>query len=150
MIRQSGQQSLLDETTAYERQIQTLLLLRATATGPPTDSTKSATGVSHTAGSPRNGDNASDDKTDAILGMIVYLVLERCYVLAEAGYTLQAAAEALDAVGDAKPLRGWDDSQGEESGWPLRIPSRQGEDGGGDDGGGSGASGGSGRLPKVT
>lgn len=70
------------------------------------------------------------------VAMIVYLVLERCSVLAGAGYTLQAAAEALGAVGGDKPLQGWDapDEDGRRASL-LRAPSTDGTGGG--------------RLPKV-
>ncbi|CAM9390018.1 unnamed protein product [Pylaiella littoralis] len=63
---------------------------------------------------------------DAIDEMIVYLVLERCSLLAESGYKLQAAAETLHALGAltvGHPLRGWDDADKLGRRTVLRVPS---------------------------
>lgn len=88
--------------------------------------------------SANSGNTTTADSTRGREGvdMIVYFVLERCSVLADAGYTLQAAAEALGAVGGDRPLRGWDTPDGEGPGTSLlRAPSTEGVAGG--------------RLPKV-
>lgn len=111
-----------------------------------------------TTGKPGDGGDSGDDSAgvaanegdkmspaelrEETVGMMAYLVLERCSLLADAGYALQAAAEALEALGEGKPLRGWDSAPGaaERGGSLLRAPSGAGSAGGG---------GGGGRLPEV-
>lgn len=62
------------------------------------------------------------------LGMIAYLVLERCSVLAQAGYVLQANAEVLEALGQSKLLRAWYD-EGEARRSLLRVPGKESDGG---------------------
>lgn len=97
---------------------------------------------------------------DGVVGMIAYLVLERCAALAEAGYVLQAAVEALEALGEKNTLRPWY-SAGEAGRLLLRVPPplctpsggvAVGSSGGGGGGHGvGGVKGGdvSGQLPEV-
>lgn len=168
MLRRSDhRQSLPDVIKTYRRQIAALLLLRGptaaaaeAAAAPPTPaqaSPRAAVGTGteaadsaskglRTPGAAGGGDDGGigggggggGDHADATVGMIVYLVLECCAALAEAGYTLQAAAEVLDALGDGKPLRGWDAAEGHEGGPLLRLPLYQGGVGDGAGGGGGG------------
>lgn len=171
MLRKSGRRSVSDETAVYRRQMETLLLLLPRlATGeamPSPDAEASPRNTSNGAGTTETftkssqangkigggegggggGRDSSSDHEQATLGIMAYLVLERCSVLAEAGYSLQAAAEALDALGNGKPLRGWDAAGGEGGGSLLRTPSGQN---GGVVGGATGSGGGSGsKLPEV-
>lgn len=159
MLRRSNHlQSLLDVIKTYRRKIAALLLLRgpaaavAATTPPPTppegsaragvgtgaDTTESTTkglGTPYVADDGEDGgDSGGGDHADATVEMIAYLVLECCATLAEAGYTIQAAAEILEALGDGKPLRGWDAAEGQEGRPLLRLPSDQ--DGTADSGGG--------------
>lgn len=102
----------------------------------------------------RRNSNGHSTKEDAVVRMIAYLVLERCSLLADGGYTLQSAAEALYALGEVKSLRGWDAAPGSrEKGNPLlRIPSVVGSVGGSESGNDPSANVDSDRgdLPEVT
>lgn len=164
MLRRSDhRQSLSNVIKTYRRQIAALLLLRGPAAaaaaaasptpaqaspragvGTGTEAADSASKGLRTPGAPGGGGDGGSggggggNHADATVGMIAYLVLECCAALAEAGYTLQAAAEVLDALGDGKPLRGWDAAEGHEGSSLLRLPldqSEAGDGGGGGDGG---------------
>ena len=169
--RSDHRQSLPDVIKTYCRQIAALLLLRGPAAaveaaaaasptlpqgsphatvGTGTEAADSAakglrspgtTGGGDDGGGGGGGGGVGGDHADATVGMIAYLVLECCATLAEAGYTLQAAAEVLDALGDGKPLRGWDAAEGHEGGPLLRLPLDQGGAGDGGDGGDGGGNG---------
>ncbi|CAM9662570.1 unnamed protein product, partial [Hapterophycus canaliculatus] len=164
MLQKSAKWSLPEEMSCRRRQIQALLLLRSQAadaaamqaeshdgSGRGAARTKDASNLEkETSGTPETsgrGDSggASDrgDCGDPIVGMIVFLVLERCSLLAEAGYTLQAAAETLEAVGaltEGQPLWEWDAGHGKGNTTLLRAPSLSESGGvGGSEGGGEGA-----------
>lgn len=144
-MQKSSGWSLTKETSCYTRQFKALLLLRPRATaaaamqGQPqsrSGSGSSSNGsISTAAGETEPGAaERSGGGEDANVEMVIYLVLERCCLLTESGYKVQAAAEMLDALGaltEGQPLWGWDaaDEQGMRT--VLKTPSGRGNDGGG-------------------
>lgn len=137
LLQKSAGWSLSQETSCYRRQIEALLLLQSRAAdvaamrasqqtgGGEEKAENGATGRGGGGGGGGDGSGSDGNGVD-IVEMVVYLVLERCSVLAGAGYKLQAAAEALDALGaliEGQPLWGWDaaDEQGRVT--VLRCPS---------------------------
>ncbi|CAM9394578.1 unnamed protein product [Scytosiphon promiscuus] len=158
MLQKSANWSLSMEIACHRRQIEALLLMPSRAAGTAATQAKSQSGSGRSAarteipaqaGKTKSGTtNASGTETsgnsgeDPITAMIVFLLLERCHLLAEAGYTLQAAAETLNALGalvEGQPLWEWDSSNGKGRTTLLRAPSG-GERGGvgGVQGGGEG------------
>ncbi|CAM9713809.1 unnamed protein product, partial [Ectocarpus fasciculatus] len=148
MLQTSPRWSLSEDVSCYRRQIEALLLLRSRAAdmraSPQACGSGSGGGGgggggggpgakaagSGSLGKTRSGDGGTfggggcggcgGDDEEANVKMMVYLVLERCSLLAEAGYKLQAAAEVLDSLGalaEGQPLWGWDakDGQGRRS-----------------------------------
>ncbi|CAN0031487.1 unnamed protein product, partial [Discosporangium mesarthrocarpum] len=59
-----------------------------------------------TGGGGKGGGTPGEPAPRGLMGMLVYLVLERCSVLAEAGYTVQAVEEILAVLG-AQPPEWW-------------------------------------------
>lgn len=148
MLRRSGRRSLSDEIGTYRRHVDMLLQLRPLAAGAVLSDRAAVDAVVSPANVPKGTDGLSAKDVEggdsATFGMVAYLVLERCSVLAEAGYVLQAAADALDALGEVKLVRGWNAAAEDGDGKPLlRAPLRSG------DSGGSGGRGVPGCLPEV-
>lgn len=159
MLQQSSGWSLSKETSCYSRQIEALLLLRSQAADATAMQSQPHNRSSDGAEGPETGTaqgGGGGGGEDANVRMLIYLVLERCCLLAESGYKLQAAAESLDALGaltEGQPLWAWDapDEQGRRT--VLRAP--WGEDSGGTGGASSGGpssanvAGDDQRLPRV-
>lgn len=129
MLQTSPRWSLSEDVSCYSRQIEALLLLQPRAAdmrASPQDGSSSGGGgpgakatSSGSLGENKSGDGGTGgggDGEGANLKMMVYLVLERCSLLAEAGYKLQAAAEVLDSLGalaEGQPLWGLDARDGQ-------------------------------------
>ncbi|CAB1111808.1 unnamed protein product [Ectocarpus sp. CCAP 1310/34] len=135
MLQTSPGWSLPEDVSCYRRQIEALLLLQPRAAdmrASPQDGSSSGGGgpgdratSSESLGEKKGGDGGTvctgggggcGGGAEAEVKMIVYLVLERCSLLAEAGYKLQAAAEVLDSLGalaEGQPLWGWDARDGQ-------------------------------------
>lgn len=148
MLRRSGRRSLSDEMGTYRRHVDMLLQLRPLAAGAVSADRATVDAAVPPANVVQGTDGPSPKSVeggdDATFGMVAYLVLERCSVLAEAGYVLQAAADALDALGEVKLVRGWNAAAEDGDGKPLlRAPSQSGNSGGSE---GRGIHG---RLPEV-
>ncbi|CBN75469.1 Hypothetical leucine rich repeat protein [Ectocarpus siliculosus] len=154
MLQTSPGWSLSEDVSCYRRQIEALLLLQPRAAdmrASPRDGSSSGGGgpgakatSSGSLGKNKSGDGGTGGTggggggAEANVKMIVYLVLERCSLLAEAGYKLQAAAEILDSLGalaEGQPLWGWDARDGQGRRTLLRTSEgggheREGEGGG--------------------
>ncbi|CAM9407342.1 unnamed protein product, partial [Ectocarpus sp. 8 AP-2014] len=167
MLQTSPGWSLSEDVSCYRRQIEALLLLQPRAAdmrASPQDGSSSGGGgpsakatSSGSLGENKSGDGGTGGTgggggggAEANVKMIVYLVLERCSLLAEAGYKLQAAAEVLDSLGalaEGQPLWGWDARDGQGRRTLLRTSEgggheREGEgDGARREGGGAKAGG---------
>ncbi|CAN0436043.1 unnamed protein product [Ectocarpus sp. 12 AP-2014] len=145
MLQTSPGWSLSEDVSCYRRQIEALLLLQRRAAdvraspqdgssgggggGPGAKATSSESLGKNKSGAGGTGGGGGGGGAEANVKMIVYLVLERCSLLAEAGYKLQAAAEVLDSLGalaEGQPLWGWDARDGQG----RRTLLRTGEGGG--------------------
>ncbi|CAM9281098.1 unnamed protein product, partial [Ectocarpus sp. 13 AM-2016] len=135
MLQTSPGWSLSEDVSCYRRQIEALLLLQPRAVdmraspqdsgsgggggGPGAKATSSGSLGKNKSGNGGTGGTGGGDGgsgAEANVKMILYLVLERCSLLAEAGYKLQAAAEVLDSLGalaEGQPLWGWDARDGQ-------------------------------------
>lgn len=147
MLQKSSEWSLTKEASCYSRQIKALLLLRSRAAdavaAQPQPQSGSGSSIRSNTGAEGNEPGTAESGNSGVnkyanVEMVIYLVLERCCLLAEAGYKLQAAAETLDALGaltEGQPLWGWDAAHEQGRQTVLRTPA------GGDSGGGGGSSG---------
>ena len=143
MLQKSSGWSLPKEISSYTRQIEVLLLLRSRAADAaamhsnPQSGSSSSSSTGAEESEPGPAESGDGGGKHANVEMVIYLVLERCCLLAESGHKLQAAAETLDALGaltEGQPLWRWDAPHEQGKRTVLRTPA------GGDSSGGGGGS----------